>query len=64
MSQHKDDCIWKDGYFESIIARTNGPDSYLRIDQDGIFYLSNEWTTNEDDYSILFNHCPICGVKL
>ena len=59
---HKPDCIFND-FYKSLMSRDpNGPDSRLTIDENGVDFDYNEWTTDNEDYTIAFHFCPCCGV--
>ena len=51
-----------DGFHKSLTRiDPNGPDSYLRITEDGIVYEENIHAPHENDFTIDFKFCPCCG---
>jgi len=62
---HKPDCPWKDGFYESITAiDSGGPDICLSIDDRHIFKCNLHGLDPKNELYIGFNFCPMCGVSL
>ena len=61
---HKEGCSFNNFDTHLMNRDPNGADSLLMISEQGITFDYNECTYGDkEDFDVVFNYCPICGVK-